>query len=305
VDVVTFRDLEPKDDFMMLMDIAFWWPKSPRNMEEKITSDVRLKNGPVGFCAVEHDRLIGYVGVMDIPTKTAAGDIETVGGIWAVATNPGLARRGICKLLMERSHQYFQSRGYRFSFLCTSRTIIAYRIYREMEYEEVEAVNAFKAVYKVIDKPQPPFSMQPGYLEPDAIYALHARFAQGRCGFVVRQGDFVSAYSRWKRFDEAKSIYLPNGYALLSDNQNVTKVQDMAALDYDTYAELIDRTERQARAGVINRSVADPELLDLYRSKGYRVQDVSNSVVMVKHLADAGFDQVYSKSFYIAPLDWF
>jgi hypothetical protein len=92
VDIVTFRELKNKDGFVMLMDMAFWWPITPQSMEERMSLDVRLKTGPVGFCAVEHDRLIGYVGVMDIPARTVSGETEIVGGIWAVATNPASAR---------------------------------------------------------------------------------------------------------------------------------------------------------------------------------------------------------------------
>ena len=108
--IVTYRELEPKNDFMMLMDLAFWWPLSPKTMEERIRTDARLKDGPVGFCAVEDDRLVGHAGVMDIPTRTAEGKEEIVGGIWAVATNPNRARQGISKILMEKATTIFAPR---------------------------------------------------------------------------------------------------------------------------------------------------------------------------------------------------
>ncbi len=78
--VISYRELEPKDRFMLLMDQAFWWPLSPAQLERLINLDIRLKNSPVGFCAVENGTLAGYVGVMDIPTKTVSGTVETVGG---------------------------------------------------------------------------------------------------------------------------------------------------------------------------------------------------------------------------------
>jgi predicted acetyltransferase len=305
VDIVTFRELKTKDDFMMLMDMAFWWPLTPQAMEEKISSDIRLKSGPVGFCAVEHDRLVGYVGVMDIPTRTAAGDIETVGGISAVATNPGFARRGICKTLMQKAHQYFHSQNYRFSFLCTGRTIIAYSIYRKMGYGEVEAVNKLKAVYKVLRKPHPREVKTGPQIDPAKAYAIYQEFVRGKVGLVVRQEDFVSMYARRKRFHPKMSILKPNGYAFLLDSENTTKVRDMASLSYDTYGELIDETELLAQNAVINGSVADDRLVELYRSKGYSVQEGHNGVVMVKALRDARFDDVYGSSFYLGALDWF
>lgn len=152
--IVTYRELEPKDDFMMLMDVAFPRPISPKTMQERIETDARLKHSPVGFCAVEDGRLIGFVGVMDIPTKTVVGETEIIGGVWAVATNPSFARQGICKTLMENALDYFRLQNYRFSFLCTGRTIIAYAIYKKMGYGEVRPANRLKAVYKVLDKPE-------------------------------------------------------------------------------------------------------------------------------------------------------
>jgi predicted acetyltransferase len=303
--IVTYRELKTKADIMMLMDMAFWWPLSPQGMKERMTLDDRLKNSPVGFCAVEHERVKGYVGVMDIPTRTALRQTEMVGGIWAVATNPDSARKGICKNLMEKAHQYFKSRNYRFSFLCTGRTIIAYRIYREMEYKEVETVNQLKAVYKVLDKSPHEEKGVPSHLDPDRIFHIYQQFVQNRIGFVLRQRDFATMYAKHKRYEQRLSILKPKGYALLLESENVTKVRDMTALDYDTYDELIDETEDRAQNGVINGSVDDDKLIDLYRSKGYLVQNGHNGVVMVKALNEAKFEEVYGRSFYIGALDWF
>jgi predicted acetyltransferase len=305
MDIVTFRELEDKDDFMMLMDLAFWWPITPGDMQERMTSDIRLKDGPVGFCAVEDNRLIGYVGVMDIPTRTSLGEIEKVGGIWAVATNPASSRRGICKTLMEKAHQYFKLQGYRFSFLCTGRTIIAYRIYKEMKYEEVEAVNQLVAAYKVLGRSESPQKSTGDFLDPEKIYRMYEKYAEGKVGFVVRQPDFVTMYARRKRLDEKISILKTKGYALLLEGDNVIKVRDMVALDYDTYGELIDETENRAQNGVINGSIDDERLVELYRSKGYRIQEGHNGVMMVKTLQDARFNDVYGSSFHIGALDWF
>ena len=305
MEIVTYRELEPKDDIMMLMDLAFWWPISPKNLQERMNSDIRLKKSPVGFCAVKDGQLAGFVGVMDIPTKTVSGEMEIIGGIWAVATNPGFAKQGICKTLMEKAHDYFRSQNYRFSFLCTGRTIIAYAFYSKLGYTEVEAINQFRGVYKVLDKPESGGKDVSFTIDPEKIYRLYEKFVEGKTGFVIRQKDFVTMYAKRKRFDEKKSIFKQNGYALLTESQNVIKVQDLVALDETTYGELIDEIEQVAKSGVINHLVADERLLSIYKSKNYRVQKGDNSVLMVKNLTDAEIDKVYGKSFYIGVLDWF
>ncbi len=305
MNIVTYRELEPKEDFMMLMDIAFWWPIPPNTMEEKINTDARLKSSPVGFCAVKDGKLVGYVGVMDIPTKTVEGKIEIIGGIWGVATDPGFARRGICNILMEKAHDYFRLQNYRFSFLCTGRTIIAYSIYRNMGYEEVQSVNEIRAAYKVLDKPKSHQEHAHVYLDPGKVYRIYEKFTEGKTGFVVRQKDFVTMYAKRKRFDHKISILKTHGYALLSESQNVIKVRDMAGLNYDAYGELINEIERLAPSGVIDGSVADETLLKLYQSKGYRLQKGHNGVLMVKKMKDVQFDKLYGPSFYLGALDWF
>lgn len=303
--IVTYRELDPKDDIMMLMDIAFWWSISPKDLAERINSDIRLKNGPVGFCAIKENRLAGFVGVMDISTKTVEGKVEIVGGIWSVATNPDFARQGICRTLMEVTHDYFRSQGYRFSFLCTIRTIIAYAFYLKLGYREVEAVNKFMGVYKALDKTECGEKSAPVHFDPKEIYQIYQRFVGGKTGFVVRQKDFVTMFAKRKRIDEQKSMLKPKGYALVTENQNVIKVQDLVALDESTYKELVEGIEEIAKNGVIDRLVADDKLLAIYKSKGYRFQKGDNSVLMVKNLTNVDIDKVYGKSFYMGLLDWF
>ena len=303
--IVSYRELEPKDDFMMLMELAFWWPISPGTMEERIRTDARLKDSPVGFCAVEEGTLVGFVGVMDIPTRTLEGEVETIGGVWAVATDPGFARQGICKTLMEKAHDYFRSQNYRFSFLCTTRTIIAYAFYRKSGYEEVEAVNQSKGAFKVLDRAESAARSVSPTIDPERIYRLYERFVQGRTGFVVRQKDFVTMYAKRKRFDEKKSIFKEDGYALLTESQDVTKVQELVAFDKATYEELIDEIEQAAKSGVINHVITDELLLGVYKSRGYRIQSGEDGVMMVKNLTEANIEKVYGKSFYLGILDWF
>jgi predicted acetyltransferase len=305
VNIVTYRELEPKDEIMMLMELAFWWPVSPQDLEEVINIDIRLRNSPVGFCVVKDGWLAGFVGVMDIPTKTLKGETEIVGGIWAVATNPDFARQGICQNLMEEAHNYFLKKKYRFSFLCTTRTIIAYSIYDKLGYTEVKRINRFPSVYKVLNKTEPADKKTDTKLDHEKIYNIYEKFMEEKIGFAVRQKDFVTMSAKRKRVDEGKSIQKEKGYALVTDFRNVIMVQDIVALDDATYGELVDEIEKLAPNGVLDRLVADERLLSVYKSKGYRVQKGDNSVLMVKNLTDDSIDKVYGESFHMGSLDWF
>ena len=142
-------------------------------------------------------------------------------------------------------------------------------------------------------------------LDPEDIYKIYEKFVENKTGFVARQKDFVTLFTKRKRFDEKKSIQREQGYALVTESQKVIKVQDLVGLDDAVYGELIDQIEQIAKSGVINRAVTNERLVKIYESKGYRAQRGDDSVLMVKNLTDASIGKVYGDSFYIGALDWF
>ena len=302
--IVTYHQLEPKDSFMLLMDQAFWWPLSPSQLDKIINLDIRLKNSPVGFCAVEDGKLAGFVGVMDIPTRTVSRNEETVGGIWCVATNPRFAKRGISKTLMDKAHQYFQEKKYHFSFLTTSRTIIAYAIYVKMGYVEVEKVNLYPEAYKVFNEVKPELKSETG-LDSAKIFNIYQESVRDKTGFVVRQNDFLAVSSERKRFDEKKSIQIENGYALVGGPREVSRIMELVSLDEQTYHKLLDQVESMTPNGVIDRMITDEKLLKIYKSRGYRIEEGDHGVVMVKKLGKFDFEEKYGDAFHIGMMDLF
>lgn len=304
MNIVSYRELEHQDEFMVLMDMAFGSPVTPATFEKNIGMDLRLKSGPVGFCAVENGRLAGYVGVMEIPTRNIDGSKQMVGGIYAVATNSLFAKRGICKTLMDRAHQYFRERKYPFSFLTTTRTIIAYALYRKMEYVEVEKVNRFPIAYKVLRKNKEEKKTE-AKLNYDKIYEIYQQSVKGKTGFVIRQKDFGGLFAQWENFEEQKSIHEQNGYALLREVRNTIKIQEIVSLDDSTYEKLLDQVESKARAGVLNRLVTDERLLRIHKARKYNIQEGSNAVLMVKRLGKLEFEESYGDKFHIGLLDYF
>ena len=304
MEIVTYRELEPKDDFMVLMEMGFGEPVTPATFAENIRRDIRLKNGPVGFCAVENGRLAGFVGVLDIPTRTVNGKKQMVGGICAVATNARFAKRGICRSLMDRAHQYFKDKKYPFSFLTTTRTIIAYALYRKMDYVEVEKVNQYPMAYKVLRKNKDGKKIREK-LNYDKIYQIYNELVKDKTGFVIRQKDFGGLFAQWETFDEKKSIQNKNGYALIREVRKTIKVQELLSLDEQTYEKLLDQVESIAPSGVLDRLVTDEVLLKTYKKRGYNIQEESDSVLMVMKLANQKFEETYGDKFHIGLLDYF
>lgn len=87
--------------------------------------------------AVEHDRVLGQVGVFRLPMISTQGR-EDVGGIWAVSTHPQHAEPGVASLLLEEAHNRMRVRGLQFSTVCTNRRHIAYRLYRQHGYVDMK-----------------------------------------------------------------------------------------------------------------------------------------------------------------------
>jgi GNAT superfamily N-acetyltransferase len=103
MEIVGFRELETRDGFFRLMWLLLHWKLYPEQFEQWITIDPRLRDGAIGFCAVEDDRIIGFVGVMDLATRNFEGEEELAGGVWGVSTLPSHARRGISTSLMKKA----------------------------------------------------------------------------------------------------------------------------------------------------------------------------------------------------------
>ena len=213
--IVEYRDLSQKDEFLSLIYQMFLWPLTLQELENTIATDERLL-GPVGYCAVEEGKLAGFVGVMDIPTKTVEG-IEWVEGIWCVATVPQFAHNGVCKNLMSRAHEYFETN--QFSFLYTSRTIIAYNLCRKLGYREVKKYNEFPTAYKLAGGGIPAECKEG--LNWVRIGNLYEDWVVDKTGFALRQKNIRDLLRARKLIDEDKSIQTEKGYALISERNGI------------------------------------------------------------------------------------
>jgi predicted acetyltransferase len=302
--IVTYRELESKDEFMILMEQAFGWPMTPQRLEKIINLDIRLKDSPVGFCAVENDILAGFVGVLDIPTRTVIGQEERAGGIWCVATNPRYVRKGTSKTLMDVAHRYFQQRGYSFAFLQTNRTFIACAIYEKMGYLEVDKFNQYPIAFKVLQKERSETSSMKE-LDPASFFDIYQESVKNKAGFVIRQSDFFNLFLERRRFDAEISVREDSGYALVSALQDVVRIGEFISLDDKTYQKILGRVEAAAQGGVIDLMVTDQKLLETYRANGYHIQSGSHMVFMVKKLAGFEFQEKYGSNFHIGMQDLF
>jgi GNAT superfamily N-acetyltransferase len=303
--IVTYDELEKKDELPLVLSLSFGSWSNPRQMDEIRRLNPRTRNGPGGFCALENNHIIGFVGVMEIPTRALNGDTEVVGGIWGVATHPGKARQGVSTELMNHAHEYFTKKGYRFSFLTTRKTYIAYAFYRHLSYEDAFC---FPSAFKFLTKKRKSIEKRSARIPWKTVMDIYEEFTASRTGFVVRDVEFFKSLPRIASLDQGRPeriVVGERGYVFYSTMDGTLSIDELVSTDQDEMKNLITIIEGKARDVVSDRCVLNTGLFEAYRSRGYLTQTESHGLLMVKALAAATFDEVYGRRFYQTSLDLF
>lgn len=307
---MTYRELESKDELLPLMDHAFRWTFNPTSFEKYVKLDPRLKNSPAGFCAVEDGHVVGYVGVMDLATRTVQGKTEYIGGVYGVATIPNHARKGISTSLMNRAHQHFRDKGYRFSLLGTSHTIVAHSLYAKLGYTDLfGAPSAYKILG--IKKTKPVAKEKAAKLDYYRILRIYDECVKGKSGFVIRDQAHLKMLEKIEGLTGKHCMISDEGYLFFTEVKSGPWVsgiwmRELVALNAKEMNKLISLAEDKARDLIYDRAVMDSMLLQVYRSRGYMVEERSHSVMMVKPLtAEASFKHTYGARLYMTGLDFF
>ena len=304
-EILTYRELTMRDELLPLMYLAFGWPFNYEEFEKTAQVNPRLRNSPVGFCALKDGHVVGFVGVMDLLSRSLYGDVERVGGVWGVSTLPRYSRQGISTALMNEAHAYFTDRGYPFSFLITSRSLIAYNFYQKLGYQEAtQFPSAFKRVKggKTVKKERAKENLQ-------KILKIYKDSMVEKSGFVVRDEDYLKATIMWEEaFHKVPEevIFVEDAYVMFKDLGESLCIDEIAAKNKDHAKLLICKIENRAKAIIYDRVVLDKSLLELYGSLGYFTQTSSYVTLMVKPLQNhQSFKETYGDGFYMSGLDFF
>jgi predicted N-acetyltransferase YhbS len=184
---VPYRELRSKEELLPLMDHAFRWPFTSKSFEALTKHDSRLANSEIGFCALENRHVVGFVGLLELTTLTAAGKTENLGGIYGVATLPSHTRRGISTKLFRVVHDSFLGKGYRFSVLGTSRSLVSHAFYEKLGYaDQVEIPTAYRILKT--RKILAPTSVRFDY---GMLLSIYRRYLKGKTGFVCRHKSYL------------------------------------------------------------------------------------------------------------------
>ncbi len=302
--IVAYRDLESKNGLLPLLEQAFGWPFNENEFNRYLKIDPRLKNGVVGFCALENGKIVSYIGAMDLQTRTLDGTFEHVGGVYGVATLPGYTRQGLSTALFDATHEYFKDKGYRFSFLNTSPTLVAYSLYKKLGYSDVYS---YPSVYKVLNtlkaEPSKPESLKP---DLDKILMLYNKYVKSKVGFVIRSQSYLEMLAKDKRLTSKGTVCSDKGYVVFKKEQYSTRILELVAQHEAEAAKLVSIVEGKAQGVVFARAILDKVLREFFSSRGYITLDEGHGMFMVKSLkVGTPFSQVYGGEFFQTQLDHF
>ena len=303
MDIIPYTKLREKHRMLPLFHHA---GHSPFDYRRRGQGDYRIKEGYEGFCAVEGDELLGFAGLMEIPTQTVSGS-EAAGGIWGVVTDYTSGRRGVSTALMEASHQYFRERGFSFVFLTTYRSMVAHQLYRKLGYNDVDAVSKYPTAYCLVEPHETALDSNVTTPDEDSVARLFAEFTSGYTGFVIRPKDYLRYVMGRGSVNPDLSIQVEGGYALVAKRLELIQIREIVARDPRVQAKLLRALERKSRGGaVIDPVVTIKGLMEGYVARNYHTYRGRYNVVMVKALKrDISFEEAYGDTFFISSLEWF
>jgi len=285
MEIVTYEEV---DDIQMseLTLACFGHTYSREHVSNMIKNDSRIPDWGGELYAVEDGKVIGTVGMLYPKVRTEDG-IQEVGGIRNVCTRASESRKGTARRLLDEAHKRMLDRGVRFSFLMTSKALVAYRFYENLGYRDIyHHPTAFKKAEKNESDIQLKKEKEPGY-----IRELHQENVEGLNGLVVREPDYWQAIQArgWPDNDKVRIAYEDNnkiGYALFSKKRKQLDCEELGAKDEGYLNKILAGLESKAGDHDVVIHNVNPNHEDVLKKRGYHIYDDKWDKVMVKDFED-------------------
>jgi len=305
--IITFDELKDYYQFLRLMESSFGWTPTPEQILKRRIADERYKY-PFGFCLMKGKTLAGFVGVMDIPVRTIDGKIIKVGGIHNVATYPNFSRQGIAKELFDFVHNHFRTLGYRFSFLFTSKTIVAFSIYQKLGYKDFLPINKLVRAYKMFNIKNQRIDrtvLAKAEINHGLIEDIYRNVMHNQTGFAVRNPGWSKSIMLVKKIPHQNVFVEKDGYAFVDSYSDVAYIMEFIVQNPKTYVRILDKIKKHKFRILISTFVRDKNLLKVLKIQGFIFRQGTYFSFMHKALSNASFEQVFGDKFCLSALDTF
>ncbi len=303
--IVAYDDLRDPDGFLQLMESAFWWAAHPDRVAELRKNDARFRD-TYGYALVSGRTVAGFVGVADIPARTRNGKVEKVLGIHHVATLPSYARKGVAVRLFEHVEDLYRKRGYRFSLLYTSRSLVGWHLYRKLGYVDLPAMEIAPRYHKLFPKAKKQKKLKHAKPNYRLVEKLHAELARGRTGFAVRNPGWLKALEKTWKPGPGFAVATRDGYAIVEDFRGGLWIDEFLCRNRKAYLRILDRLTLRKPQVLVDCAVWDPVLERIYRERGFKFRRKNYGTLMAKPLVRGlSVRSVFGPRFYWTPVDQF
>lgn len=281
--IVTYDELNNPDGFLQLMEPAFRWAVHPDRVAEIRKHDPRFRD-PYGFVLLQGRTPAGFVGVGDIPVRTRNGKVEQALGLHHVATLPACARKGIAARLFEYVEDCYRARGYRFSFLFTTRSLVAWHLYHKLGYRDLPTMEIAPRAHKLLTVHKKTPKLKHPKADHRLVEKLYAELNHNRYGFTARNPGWLKALEKIWRPSPGFVVSCRDGYALVENFRGALWIDEFLCRNREAYLRIVDRLLRRKPEALVDCSVWDPVLKRIYREQGFKFRNRTYGTLMAKPL---------------------
>jgi len=265
-----------------LMLACFNHAYSKDHLKKMIQADRRMPEWGGELYAEEDGKVLGCVGIL-YPKAKISGEIRKVGGIRNVCSRPSESRKGVIKQLIKRAHGIMREEV-DVSFLMTSKSGVAYNLYRKLGYATVHIP---PRAYKRVKGPQSETEFR-DQVDPEYVRWLYMNSVKDLSGLVIREKDYWNmAQARgWPDNDNVRIAYREGekiGYAMYESSRNSLSVKEFA-VERDNLKALLRGLESVSDKDYILLSYVNPSYRDFLQKAGYSWHQDLWYRVMVKDL---------------------
>lgn len=304
--IVSYEELHDPRDFFELMEACFGEVATPEHPGLLRRYDERRKH-EFGFGVYRGRTLASFIGVAELTVRNRTGETESALGIHHVATHPAYARQGLSRRLFDFVHGRYRRAARRFSFLYTSRSLVARALYLDLGYAEIPQAGARAPRALLILPPTHKLLKRSRTRTADLAVAekLFAEATTGKAGFVVRpHGWSLSRLKQWKQ--KLDGVFIDrDGYAFTEPDPFGRRIYEFFGRNRAAYVHLLNRICAATRGGLVEYFVRDPILRRIYAERGARFRRETYASLMVKPLTNATFRSVFGPRFFSSPVDQF
>ncbi|KXA91470.1 hypothetical protein AKJ57_01185 [candidate division MSBL1 archaeon SCGC-AAA259A05] len=271
---------------------CFDYPYSGEIIKEITKVDPRVPNWGGDLYVKEGEKVLGMLKVLFPRARTKNGT-EKVGGIGHVCTRPSASRRGVATRLFEEAERVMKEEGFRFSFLNTSKSLVAYNLYRKLGYRDILAP---PKAYKKIEKGETrvEFKKVEG---PDYIQSTYQKSVEGLTGLIAREDKFwnIAEVHGFPENENVKVAYEEGrkiGYVMYEKKKNWILCSEVAAKKKENVPQLLKALESKTNKKFVVLNFLNPNYTDLTKNCGFNYHGDMWKRVMVKDFEE-NFEETF------------